>query len=337
MNTFWKKFQYLCHKLDLLTVAFSIILGTLIWFYVNARRTATREMRARVEVTVPDGWQVDSSLPRYRTVFLRGPQQLMQSLRPDDLRFVEKVTFSEGSEARTAASKDVDVALKAENLTGFPRDMVQVVDIVEPKIALTLVRPVRKYIPVDVVLEGSLPDGYVLKNYEHSPMYIPVIAPEDDFTAGLVAKTRPIDLSGSTKSFVMYSDLQPLTLKNRVISLKESVFTRFTIAAKDSQKTVEKVPVGLLLATPMEKLSGHKIIPSQVTVKVEGGENLLSTLTARNLTVYIDSRDLGTSAQEEYTLKCRALEHEGLKILEIIPAEVKWQMPKSEEKKANAN
>lgn len=326
--SFWKKLQYICHKLDLLTVLFSIILGTLIWFYVNSRRIATRQVRARVEITVPDGWQIDSTLPRFRNVVLRGPQQLVQSLRQDDLRFTEKLAFSETSESRAAASKEVDISLKSENLKGFPRDMIEVVEIPEPKISLTLVRPIRKYIPVDVELEGTLPEGYVLKEFQHSPQYIPVVAPEDDFTAGLVAKTRPIDLTGRTKSFVAYTDFQPLTLKNRVVGLKDSVFVQFTLEPKAARKTVENVPVSLLLATPMEKLSGHRITPSHVNVTIEGSENVISTLNARNLTVYIDSRELGTSAQSEYTLKCRALEHEGVRILKIAPAEVKWKMPK---------
>lgn len=327
--SFWKRVHAFCCKIDLLTVIFSLILGTLIWFYVNDRRTAVREVRARVEITVPDEWQmVDNTLPRYRTVTLRGPQAAMQNLRQDDIRFVDKITISEESNARGTSAKEIDISLKPESLRGVP-DTVQVVDIADPKLTINLVRPVRKYIPVEVQLEGTVPEGCVLTNYRHSPQYIPVEAPEDEFTPGLVAKTRPVPLSGRTSSFVVYADLEPLTLRNRVIGRKEAIFTEFTIEPRKAQKKIENVPVGLLLATPMEKLSGHKIIPNQVTVRVEGSDSALSALDARGLTVYIDSRDLGTSAQTECVLKCRALEPEGVKILEIIPAEVKWQTPET--------
>ena len=136
-----------------------------------------------------------------------------------------------------------------------------------------------------------------------------------------------MDLSGRTESFVAYVDLQPLIVKGRVISFDESVFTQFTVEPLPMRKEIGNVPVGLLLATPMEKLTGHKIVPSHVTVRVAGHKNILDTLSARNLTVYIDSRDLGTSAQTEYTLKCRALDMEGAQVIDIVPGEVKWQMP----------
>ena len=328
--SFWHKTKRLCRRLDVLTVIFSLILGALIWYYVNSRRIDTRTLRARVEISVPDHWQIDSPLPRSRTVVLRGPQQLVQSLRPEDMRFSRRLEAPTGGDAaKGAASREVDIFLKADDLMGFPRDVIEVVDIPDPKISLSLVRPVRRYIPVAVDLSGTLPDGYVIKGFQHSPQYLPVVAPEDYFVPGLEIKTRPVDLSGRTESFVAYVDLQPLIAKGRVISFSESVFTQFTVEPLPARKEVENVPVGLLLATPMEKLSGHKIVPSHVTVRVEGHKKLLDTLSARNLTVYIDSRDLGTSAQTEYTLKCRALalDVEGARVVGIVPSEVKWQMP----------
>lgn len=325
--SFWQKTKRWCRRLDILTVLFSLLLGALVWYYVNSRRIDTRTLRARVEISVPDHWQIDTPLPRFRAVVLRGPQQLVQNLRPEDLRFVRRLEAPVGDGAKAAAARDVDVFLKADDLLGFPREVIEVVDIPDPKISLSLVRPVRRYIPVSVDLTGTLPDGYAIKSFQHSPQYLPVVAPEDYFAPGLEIKTRPVDLGGHTKSFVAYVDLQPLIIKGRVISFSESVFTQFTVEPLPAKKEIENVPVGLLLATPMEKLSGHKIVPSQVTVRLEGHKNLLDTLSARNLTVYIDSRDLGTSAQAEYTLKCRALDVEGAKVVDIVPSEVKWQMP----------
>lgn len=331
-TSFWAKITHWCRRVDVLTVLFSLILGALIWYYVNSRRIDTRTLRARVEISVPDHWQIDSPLPRFRTVVLRGPQQLVQSLRPEDMRFSRRLEAPAGGDAKGTVSRDVDIFLKADDLMGLPRDVIEVVDIPEPKISLSLVRPVRRYIPVAVDLAGTIPDGYAIKSIQHSPQYLPVVAPEDYFVPGLEIKTRPVDLNGRTKSFVSYVDLQPLIVKGRVISFSESVFTQFTVEPLPGRKDIENVPVGLLLATPMEKLSGHKIVPSHVTVRVEGHKNLLDTISARNLTVYIDSRDLGTSAQAEYTLKCRALalDVEGARVVEIVPGEVKWQMPTGE-------
>lgn len=327
--SFWQKTKRLYRRLDVLTVLFSLLLGTLVWYYVNSRRIDTRTLRARVEITVPDHWQIDSALPRFRPVVLRGPQQLVQSLRPEDMRFSRRLEAPAGDGAKGAASRDVDIFLKADDLMGFPRDVIEVVDIPEPKISLSLVRPVRRYIPVTVDLTGTLPDGYAIKSIQHSPQYLPVVAPENYFDSGLEIKTRPVDLNGRTKSFVSYVDLQPLIVRGRVISFSESVFTQFTVEPLPGRKEIENVPVGLLLATPMEKLGGHKIVPSHVAVRVEGYKNKLDALSARNLTVYIDSRDLGTSAQAEYTLKCHALPLgvDGARVVEIIPNEVKWQMP----------
>lgn len=317
------------HKLalDLLTVVFALVVGSLIWFYVNSRRTATREMRARLEVTMPSGWQLSSQPPKFCRVMLRGPQQVMQTLRPDDLRFTEKLTLADSGSSRPISSiKDVEIHLQADNLIGLPRD-VQVVEIIDAKITFNLVRAVRKYIPVEVVFNGELPENCELKNTKNEPQYVAVTATEDDFTTGLVVKTRPIDLEGRNKTFATHVDLQPLKMAERTIELSDSILVNLTIVEKSASKIIENVPVCMLLATQVERLGGHKILPTQVTVKVEGSENLLNTLSERNITVYVDSRDMGTSTELEYTLKCRVLPVDDLKIIEIIPSEVKLQIP----------
>ena len=170
--SFGTKVKYLFRRLDILTILFSLVLGALIWFYVDSRRIGTRTLRVRVEITAPEYWQIDNPLPRYRSVSLRGPQQLVQSLRPEDMRFARRLEAPAEVAGKGAAAREIDVSLNADDLMGFPRDVIEVVDIPDPKISVSLVRPVRRYIPVAVDLAGTLPEGYVIKNFQHSPQYL---------------------------------------------------------------------------------------------------------------------------------------------------------------------
>lgn len=309
---------------DLVTLLLSIITGVMIWVYVDSRRTEERVVKATLELGIPPGWKLDdqSAPPATVRVSLRGPRTVMGALKSEDVRFYRALELPAGA----SSNQEIHIELTRDDLRGLPRD-VSVIDIPEPTIKMRLVRPVRRYVPVEVQTKGDLAKGFSVKAITFSPEYVAVYAPAEEFSGADAAKTVPVNLAEKTESFGTYVDLEPLKLKHNNIVLEDPVFVQVEVVEKIAQQRLEKVPVGILLATPMEKLAGGKLIPSQVTVVVEGGEQAVSALAANSVNVYIDTKEMGSSVQGEYTLRCRTLAPAGIKVLSVIPEEVRWVIP----------
>ena len=311
-------------RAELFTLGLSIITGIMIWVYVDSRRTEERTLMAALDIGLPPGWRAEDKLPQSARVVLRGPRTIMGGLRPDEIRFFRTIELPQGA----SANQEVRIELTRDDLRGLPRD-VGVVDIPEAALSIHLVRPVRRYIPVSVQTKGETPKGYGVSRITFSPEYVAVYAPAEEFSGQDVAQTAAINLAERTSSFGTYVDLEPLKLRKNQVYLSDPVFVQVTVGEKEQRETVEKVPVSILLATPMENLAGGKLIPPQVSVVVEGGAQAMKSLAAGSLTVYIDTKEMGSSIQGEYVLRCRTLAPEGIKVVSVNPPEVRWVIPKA--------
>ena len=314
-------------RFDLLTFLLSAFVGCAVWYYVETSRIEERELRAELSVRIPRGWEAQGMLPRTRSVVLRGPRNVIASLRPGDISFRVHVDL----ESNAAYRQEVHIQLKSEDLKGIPED-VFVDKIVDPEVVVGLVRPVRKYIPVKVEFEGELPEGYELAEYSFSPRFVAVFAPREQFKQENFVLTRPVDLSDRRSSFTSYVDLQNLKLKDIVKYMSESVSVHVKIRPAPAEKVFKNVPVSLLLSTRLDNFVGGKLIPPQVSIKVEGDKGNLDNMEAKSFTAYIDTRDMGSSIQGEYVLKCHALAPVGVEITKIIPEKIRWLIQDKQKK-----
>lgn len=310
---------------EAITLSLSILTGLMIWVYVDSRRTEERVVNARLEITVPPGWRMSGNVRNHVRVVLRGPRTIMGGLTPDEVRFFRQLEVPAGA----ASSQEIHLELTRDDLRGVPRD-ITVLDIPDAAVQVNLIRPVRRYIPVEVQFNSEVPKDYELKGFDFSPEYVAVYAAQDEFGAADVAKTMPVNLKDHTASFGTYVELQSLKLKNTTVFPDESVFVQVNISEKKDQVTLEKIPVGILLATPLEKLSGGKLIPPQVSVTLEGGAKTLKSLTPGAVTIYIDTKDMGSSVQGEYVMRCRSLAPQGVRVVTVSPQEVRWVIPKAD-------
>lgn len=318
---------------DYVTLILSLFVGVAIWYYVETSRTEERQLTAELSIRIPRGWEAQGPLPKSRSVIVKGTRNVIASLSPGDLNF--RVILNIDNDA--SSLQDVHIELKPDNLKGLPEDVI-VEQIFNPQLVVSLVKPVRKYIPIKVNTTGKLPDGYEISKITYSPRFIAVNAPEDEFSIDNIAYTDHIDLSRHTESFSSYVDLQPLKLKDMTKYLSKSISVNVTITPAPEAKIYKNIPVSVLLATRMEKFTGGKLLPPQVSIEVEGEKIILDKTESKAFTVYIDTRDMGSSVQGEYVLKCHAIAPSGIEVVNIIPGEIRWKIPettKAEEKKLN--
>lgn len=307
---------------DFITLLFSIFIGIAVWYYVETSRTEERQLSADLIIRVPRGWEAQGSLPKDRSVIIKGAKNVIASLSPGDIHFRVVLRIDDNA----SSLQDVHLELKPDNLKGLPEDVI-VERIFDPELIISLVRPVRKYIPVKVETSGEVPKGYELGSITYSPKYLSINAPQDQFSNEDIIITDPIDLSNHTQPFNSFVDLRPLRLKDTTKYLSDSVSVQIEITPAAATKIFKNVPVSLLLATRMENLAGGKLFPPQVSIEVEGDKITLDSVESKAFTIYIDTRDMGSSVQGEYVLKCRALSPAGIEIINIIPSEIRWQIP----------
>ncbi len=312
---------------DYISLLFSVFVGISIWYYVETSRTEERQLTAELSIRIPRGWETQGFVPKSRTVTVKGARNVIASLSPGDINFRVKVDIDNNS----SSMQDVHLELKPDNLKGLPEDVI-VESINNPQLVITLVKPVRKYIAVKVETTGELPPGYELSNISYSPRYIAVNAPKDEFSADDNIHTDNIDLNNHTSSFSSYVDLQPLKLKTTTKYLAESVSVSINITPANTTRIYKNIPVSVLLATRIEKLIGGKLLPPQVSIEAEGEKLLIEKTESKAFTIYIDTRDMGSSVQGEYVLKCHAITPPGIKVVNIIPSEIRWKIPQTEAK-----
>ncbi len=323
------KFIHKHLTIDYVTLIFSMFIGIAIWYYVETSRTEERQLAAELSIRIPRGWEAQGVLPRSRTVIVKGAKNVIASLSPGDIQF--RVFLDIDNNA--SSMQDVHIELKPDNLKGLPEDVI-VETIFNPQLVISLVKPIRKYIPVKVETTGKLQEGYELTNISFSPRYLALNAPEADFTKDLTAITDPIDLTSHTLPFTTYVDLQPLQLKDSTRYLSESISVNVDISPAPTTRIYKNIPVSVLIATRMERLIGGKLLPPQVSIETEGNKMLLDKTESKAFTIYIDTRDMGSSVQGEYVLKCHAIAPPGIKIINIVPGEIRWKIPQLQQNKS---
>ncbi len=305
-------------RMDPLTIGVSVVVAIFIWFYVDSRRTEDRLLTVPLVFELPDGWDIyDETPPVLAEVMVRGPRQIVGGIQQDQLAVVRRVEPEGGN------AVSLNIELQPEDLRGLPRD-VSIMQIEPATVDLKLVRLVRRYIKVEQNLVNEPAEGHEAGTVLLSKRFVPVWAPEEEFTGSEVVKTVPIDLAGRREYFDRMVPLQPIKLKTQTRQVDQTVFVQIDIVEKSVSRVFKRVPVRLLWATPMKELGAHTFEPSAVKVTVEGRPDLVESLAASSLTVYVDTRDMSAAEQAAYLLPCKSLAPEGVYVRAIQPAEVRW-------------
>lgn len=310
------------NRLDLSGLGMSLILGVMIWAYVDLRRTDERGLDIPLSIPVPSGWERSGEpLPAKIHVTVRGPRLSVAALQVGQILVAPRVVPSGQEGDRMIRT----LTLTREDVQGLPND-VTVIEIQPSIVTLTLVRVVRRHIPIKVMLTGEPEEGYTVGEVTHEPSTVIVTAPEEQFSPENVVSTFPISLTGRREYFTQTVGLQRLHLKDRIIDLPESVYVTVAIVEQKVTRTLENVPVRLLLATWTPDLPTPVLTPAQVRVTVRGRSDRIKTLAGESVLVFVDTRDLGPSLHGERILPCKSRAPEGIDVIAIEPSEVVWKV-----------
>lgn len=307
----------------ILSVLLSILFAVMLWNYVDSRRVEERVVQVPMEIRLPRGWEITGEAPpEWISTSIIGPRQVIGSLRTDDLLIHLRVDLP----PEAGGVQETHIPVRPEDIRGLPHD-ARVTRMERSSVSLRLLRPVRSYIPVEVEATGSPAPGYHVTSIEISPDHVAVFLPEGQMNPDLRVRTPMLDLTNRRMTFREFLKPQPLQLREGTRPVHADILVTVHIEEISDQRTFEGIPVSLMLSTPLPTLPSTQLVPARVDITVSGRQEHLKTLAPENLTVYIDTRDMGGSVQGEYIMKCRAIAPRGIQVESITPDTVRWVIP----------
>ncbi|HDL78080.1 MAG TPA: hypothetical protein ENH09_00695, partial [Bacteroidetes bacterium] len=271
MNIFRKIF--FDYKIKLFIVAIAVLL----WLYVSIEDTYEYNFPVRiVPVNVRSNYLIVNNYPREALVKFRGKGKNLFALKSSD----KQIRFDLAHYRRKAIYR-----LRPE-MVEVPSDLsVQVLQIVNPDtVVFVLERKSERELPIIPNISMVLEPGYiVVGEIKITPPKVRVSGPKSVVDTLKILHTRKLffehvksDLNGKVR--LVFQENHHLTVTPK--------WVRYSINVQQlGEKTVKDIPVKLLNA-PVK--GNFRVIPSTISVTIEGGVDLLDKITAKDIYVYID-------------------------------------------------
>lgn len=165
----------------------SLAIAVMLWWAVGRDQPIEIPMTVPLEFQhAPSNLEINSDYPFQALVTLRGPERLLQGMRPSEVHAI--------LDLRGAGPGERTFDLTADNIH-VPRN-VKVIQIVPSQFHISFDRSSRRTIPVQPRVIGALLSGYGITEVTADPKTITIIGPERRVQAIQTAMTDPVDATG---------------------------------------------------------------------------------------------------------------------------------------------
>ncbi len=272
MVTIFRKI-FVDYQIKLFILAFAILL----WFYVSLENSYEYNIPVRIVPTnVRSNYLIVNDYPKEVLVKFRGKGKSLFALKSSD----RKIQLDLSRYRRLAIFR-----LRTEMVQVPPTLSVQVVQIVRPDtVIFKLERKSERDLRVVPNVSVSLEPGYIIVGaIKTEPAKVHASGPKSVVDTLNVIYTKKLffshvksDVSGAVR-------LESFT--NKFVSIVPE-FVHYRINVQQlGQKTIKDIPVHVIHAPKNKQV---RVIPSAISVTIEGGINLLDTIGAKDINVYID-------------------------------------------------
>lgn len=291
--------------IKIVCVAVAIILYIL--FRVNT--LTERQITIPLRVLTPEGFVVSSEYPGSINVTLRGEEDDLKGILPDDIDvFVDLTPYPEEGEFQIPIEfRKSGTALQPEALELRPRPR---------EITLSQERRTVRSLIVRPELSGFPALGYELTQFFVSPSSVTAVGPQSQMANLTDLKTELIDLSGRRNDFTVTTRIMLPSTRieipgGQIVEFRgvidESVVIR-TIA--DREVVIFDLPEGLRI---------NEDLPT-VSLTVQGSQLTVEGSRPQDMTFYIDGSAIRRPGS--YVLPLKMDIPPGLAVLQLLPREV---------------
>jgi YbbR domain-containing protein len=264
--------DYFLENTDLKILA--LLITAVLWLSVAAR-PENRVTIPNVPVefrNMPPGLEVSKYETLSVRVYLSGPRDVLDAIRPSDLTVVGDLAGVE------PGVRLIDLKLDSARLpTG-----VEAETITPGNIRITVEREEVRSIPIHPRFEGQPPEGHEVYNYTVSPEAIRVRGAASHVQSITEVSTETISLSGKTEPFSeqVAVDTGPAS----VTIDEESRYVMLTVVIGEVRKerVIERVPVTISGGPPLARA-----IPQFVSVSVYGARSAVDQMTPADVAVTV--------------------------------------------------
>lgn len=301
---------------EILSILLSLVLGFLIWLYVDSRRTVTMDVDAHVWLTIPEGWEWQDLPPEKISIRIQGSRTRMEALDLSQVAWQRDIVVQ-----HDAAALAVQEAIRPSDF--FLPEGVTVVDIKRKELQGRIVRLVPNWVRVQPNIDGKPMDGYKMAQARVTPKFVQVMVPPDFDVSQVEMVTTPLIKLDGTETETLYRQVtvQPLTVGRRVLTSNEKLNVTLMIVPVQKEQEFSNVKLRVLYG-PLLGLRISEITPAAVSVVLRGPQKEIEAMKDQ-LVAYVDIADMAGKPRGEHVFACKVQVVPGVQVVSITPPEVK--------------
>ncbi|MFT5125654.1 MAG: YbbR domain-containing protein [Kiritimatiellia bacterium] len=295
----------------------ALLLAILTWHVVNQFTSNEKNFRdVPLEILSQEGWSIkDLSIDTFEVAF-RGSREDILALKPSQIKVQVDLREKEPGEVQV-----VNITPKDILYPGAARPY----RIVPSVVTVRLDQIGSKLVPIKPnVMTGSLQEGYRLESVICKPAMVKIFGSQKRLEEVTSIQTAPIDLSSWINSFSQKISL--LSPNEEYVDRIEPnrVEAEVIIFSQNLERDFSAIPISLLHSPGAEPL---QLVPNplEVTLKAEGREGLVASLTEAQFKAFVGPILPDDGPGGSYPVQVYA--PPGVTIIEITPARISLIAP----------
>ena len=295
---------------DKLLILLSLALAFLAWQRIH-RTTGfdTTLSHIPVELIAPEGWSLLNRSLDEVSITLRGSQQEIRLLNPDNLRVIVPLSEPGPQQESTVPFQKTHLLNPSE---------ARLIRFNPPRINVSFDQTIERLIPVKASFTGNLREGLEILQATCKPAGILVRGPRQTLEKIEQIKTEPISLDRRPASF-----MESVTLAMPPHSDLQSDIQRIDVSVEITEqvRTRRFLNVPLRILNNPRKSQSISIIPETINITVSGAQRRIDRINAENITAYVRCEQL--EAATTYDLPVQVDLPAGTVLNETEPSVVK--------------
>jgi YbbR domain-containing protein len=274
----------------------SVILALLLWSFVHGLQVVQREIDVPIRYTnLPDSLMLYNTPPQTMRVLVSGRTSEL-FLR---MRFVRDVEAR--MDLSTASAPNSRIVTSVSQVTSPRNPRITLVRVLEPQVVdLRIVRRVERQVPVRVVWNGTVPDGYALVDSPSVQPPVVLCSGPDFLLEKLTAiSTIPLELrrrDGSfTEKVALFYD------RDRLVCSPDEVSVEVPMARIRERALAEVV---LQVLPPPDSLP-YQLNVQQARITLSGPEAQMAALAQEEVQLLVDLSQLMTGQHDSLKVETR--------------------------------